>query len=134
MAYVGVCVSHANLLSDAQALVSKLRRRRKVRAYTRIIMVCVYLIAHAMFRKTRNRHNVRDNDVYTCVWMCFLSRILGYVCVNGCFKLTSASKSTRFRKNKYHKRVHVYVFVVSKSTPTSNCRCFRCFDLRIFAF
>ena len=31
LAYVSVYASHANLLSYAQALVSKLRRRRKVR-------------------------------------------------------------------------------------------------------
>jgi hypothetical protein len=34
-------------------------------------MECVYLIAHAMIRKTRNRHNLRDDVVYTSVWMRF---------------------------------------------------------------
>jgi hypothetical protein len=71
LAYVRVYVSHANLLSYAQALVSKLRRRRKVRANPWKIMECVYLIAHAMIRKTRNRHNLRDDVDYTSVWMCF---------------------------------------------------------------
>ena len=71
LAYVRVYVSHANLLSYAQLLVSKLRRRRKVRENPWKIMECVYLIAHAMIRKTRNRHNLRDDVVYTSVWMCF---------------------------------------------------------------